>query len=207
MLEGTFFSRYRSRVVERTNDAWLAALQDPVDPEALATLRTQLVKNLARGLAGRPLSQADLQDFAQEAVIKVLDKKDAFRGDSQFVTWCTAIALRVALSHLRKKSTQETPTDTMADTPVAPVVERNLYGQRLAAALTEALATVLTDRQRTVIEGELAGQSADALAQTLGAKRNAIYKISHDARVKLRIALADAGFLPSDVREYFGEAS
>lgn len=41
--------------------------------------------------------------FAQEALVKILDKVDTFRGESKFSTWAQKIAVRTALTELRRK--------------------------------------------------------------------------------------------------------
>lgn len=66
---------------------------------------------------------------------------------------------------------------------------------------------VLTPRQRAVIEAELAGVDRDELAARLGTNRNALYKLAHDARAKLRAALLGAGFSLAEVRDHLRETS
>ena len=62
-----------------------------------------LLRNLRRGLSGRPRADDSfLEDCAQESLLRVLDKIDQFDSRSQFVTWATAIATRVALGQLRR---------------------------------------------------------------------------------------------------------
>ena len=57
------------------------------------------------------------------------------------------------------------------------------------------------------ILGELAGMPCARLAEELGTNPNALYKLHHDARKRLRQALLDRGFGEEDVRSIVGEAS
>jgi RNA polymerase sigma-70 factor (ECF subfamily) len=53
----------------------------------------------------------------------------------------------------------------------------------------------LTPRQRQVLVAlAIDGVPIDVMAERLGTNRNALYKALHDARRRLRAALADRGF-------------
>jgi RNA polymerase sigma-70 factor (ECF subfamily) len=43
----------------------------------------------------------------------------------------------------------------------------------------------------------------EVFAEKSGSNRNAVYKLVHDARVKLRSGFEDAGFLAEDVNSVF----
>ena len=90
-------------MIERTNQEWLAALRGPGRDEALADLRALLVRGLGYALAGHPnVDDSALEDFAQDALLKILAGLDSFRGESRFTTWAQKIAVRVALTELRR---------------------------------------------------------------------------------------------------------
>ena len=57
----------------------------------------------------------------------------------------------------------------------------------------------LTDKQRTALLAELKGMPQDEIARHLGSNRNAVYKLTHDARKKLKQGLEEAGFTAEDV--------
>jgi RNA polymerase sigma-70 factor, ECF subfamily len=66
---------------ERTNEQWLAELRGPNPDEALADLYELLVRGLRAALAGRADGvDANIGDFAQEALIKIVSNLDSFRG-------------------------------------------------------------------------------------------------------------------------------
>jgi RNA polymerase sigma-70 factor (ECF subfamily) len=192
-----------------TDEAWTAALAPPPAEPAVAELRDLLLRNLSRAFAGRPgVRGADLEDFAQEATMRVIERLPSFRAESRFSTWATSVAVRVALGHLRRGAWATLPfPEGGAQEPVQRArLEADVYEAALQAALTRAIGA-LTPRQRAVIEAELAGVDRDELAARLGTNRNALYKLAHDARAKLRAALLGAGFSLAEVRDHLRETS
>jgi RNA polymerase sigma-70 factor (ECF subfamily) len=78
---------------ERDNETWLADLRGPLRDEALVDLRATLVRGLGYGLASRSdVDDQALEDFAQEALLKILGALDSFRGEAKFTTWAQKIA-------------------------------------------------------------------------------------------------------------------
>ena len=76
--------------------------------------------------------------------------------------------------------------------PERPAVDRR---SRAAARDRDAAETALTPHQREVFAAlALNGVPIDVLAERLTSTRGALYKTLHDARQKLRAALADAGY-------------
>ncbi len=61
------------------------------------------MKAALTGRVGSGFDPAAIEDFAQEALIKILDNLDSFRGESHFTTWAQKIAVRVAFTELRRK--------------------------------------------------------------------------------------------------------
>jgi len=86
---------------------WPAALRATESGEqaaAVSALRDVLQNGLRIALNGRSdVSEAHLEDFAQESLLRVLDRMDQFQGRSKFTTWAQAIALNVAFTELRRK--------------------------------------------------------------------------------------------------------
>jgi hypothetical protein len=74
----------------RSNEEWIAALSQsgPRYDVALEDLRTLLVRGLGYALANHSnVRESDLKDFAQNALLQVLDGLHTFRGESRFITW------------------------------------------------------------------------------------------------------------------------
>ena len=65
----------------------------------------------------------------------------------------------------------------------------------LLEAVRDGIRTALTPRQRQVlVAAVLEGVPIDVLAERLDSNRNALYKLLHDARRRLRAHVAAAGF-------------
>jgi RNA polymerase sigma-70 factor (ECF subfamily) len=63
----------------------------------------------------------------------------------------------------------------------------------------------LTDRQRTALMAvALQEMPLEEVARRLGTERNALYKLLHDARKRLKRRLAEAGLSPGDFFETAG---
>src|SRR5215207_6766153 len=89
---------------ERTNEHWLAELRRPNPSKALADLYDLLVRGLKAALGGYGGGvEANVGDFAQEALIKITGNLDSFRGESRFTTWAQKIAMNVALTELKRR--------------------------------------------------------------------------------------------------------
>lgn len=194
----------------RDNGEWIAALTGggPEAERATATLRLTLRRALER--APGPGSGLDLEETTQEAVLQVLSSIERFRGDSAFTTWAIGIAIRTAYTELRRSSVRAGRTVAFADVaaeadeigarrPTDPATDAG--NRQLWAALDHAIANALTDRQRVAILAELRGIPTVEIAEQLQTNQNALYKLVHDARKKLRRDLERRGFDASALRD------
>jgi RNA polymerase sigma-70 factor (ECF subfamily) len=76
-----------------------------------------------------------------------------------------------------------------------PGPEDDAENAALLDAVREGIRTALTPRQRQVlVAAVLEGVPIDVLAERLDSNRNALYKLLHDARRRLRAYVAAAGF-------------
>ena len=102
-------------MTKRTNTEWLELLSGEPDETALLELRELLIRGLRYTLSSRLNTNLDaiIEDFVQESLLKILDKLDTFRGESQFTTWAQKIAVRVALTELRRRRWRDTSLDEM----------------------------------------------------------------------------------------------
>jgi RNA polymerase sigma-70 factor, ECF subfamily len=197
-------------VESRDNAAWVCAVaaEDARGEAARRDLRALLVRSLRRMLASRGVAEDLCEDFAQEAMLRVRERLSAFRGESKFTTWALAIATRIAFDELRHQRWKDVSFEAVvegADGPVAfePGVEtsaeQRLARERVFAALAEVIEHELTDKQRRVLSAELAGVPHAEIAAHLGLNRNALYKLAHDARKRVKARLAAAGIVEADV--------
>jgi RNA polymerase sigma-70 factor (ECF subfamily) len=200
----------------RTNQQWLEALRGPDRDQALADLRAGLLRGLRYALADRPeVSETDLEDFAQEAIVRVLDNLDSFRGESRFTTWAQKIAVRVALTELRRLRwrdvsfedlTGASDTDflprALSDSSAGP--EQRAMQSMVLEALREAISEQLTERQRRAIRAVYQqGMPLEEVARRMGTNRNALYKLLHDARQRIREVMIAQGLSSKDALDAF----
>ncbi len=191
---------------DRTNDEWLAALASdgPALSAALHDLRPVLLRALHVTLAPRVDRGAEAlaQDIVQDALLQVRDRADQFRGDARFTTWAQKVAVHLALSELRRKRWEDVPLDTLVAAPPSapePGADVALANAEAVDMVRHLIATELTDRQRTALEAILGGMPMDEVARRLDTNRNALYKLLHDARLRLRLAFEARGLTPDDL--------
>jgi RNA polymerase sigma-70 factor (ECF subfamily) len=145
--------------------------------------------------------QDDLaQQSADDALVAILGKLDDFRGESRFTTWAYKFALYEAAAKVRKRAWQGREIPLKAETwpLIADDHERTLeHGAETAellAAVQKGIEGELTPHQREVLVAiALNDVPIDVLAERLNTTRGALYKTVHDARQKLRAALATRG--------------
>ena len=80
------------------------------------------------------------------------------------------------------------------------------HGGRREAILDsmhEVIRNGLTAKQRKALLAESRGMPQDEIARHLGSNRNAVYKLTHDARKRLKQGLELAGFGAEDIRTAF----
>ncbi|MEX0599715.1 MAG: sigma-70 family RNA polymerase sigma factor [Rhodothermales bacterium] len=167
------------------------------DSHAITDLRAELLRGVRIVLRRRaPAKAEDLaEDFVQEAVLKILDSLDSFRGDSRFMTWAQTIVVRVAFTELRRKRWENVSLDGLVDerpfegldAAGDAAVSETLSERNAAGLLRELMQSELTEKQRTAIEAVmLHGMPIDEVARRMDSNRNALYKLLHDARKRLK---------------------
>jgi RNA polymerase sigma-70 factor (ECF subfamily) len=203
-------------MVERTNEEWLAALQGAGRDEALADLRAFLVRGLGYALSNRSdVDDQILEDFAQDALLKILKALDSFRGESRFTTWAQKIAVNVAFTELRRRRWQDTSLDQLTagqslDFVPDMLIDRSAGPDQQAVqrifleTLQRLIATELTDKQRqALVAVRVHGMPLEEVARRMGTNRNAMYKLLHDARQRLKKKMEEEGLSAEDVLAAF----
>jgi RNA polymerase sigma-70 factor (ECF subfamily) len=193
------------------SQAWLAALRGPVAAreEAIAALHAMLLRGARFELHRRrdtlahvPVGERDdlATQAADDALVAILAKLDTFRGESRFTTWAYKFVLLEAGVKARRRAWHGREValhdeEWLAPRDPGPTVHERAEGGELLRAIGDAIRDALTPHQREVLCAlTLDGVPIDVLAERLGTTRGALYKALHDARRKLRAALADAGF-------------
>jgi RNA polymerase sigma-70 factor (ECF subfamily) len=176
---------------------------------ALAELHELLLRGAHHELRRRPgllaqVSPGELDDMANQAaddaMAAILAKLETFRGESRFTTWAYKFVLLEAGVKARRRAWQGREVTLedeswrhLADN--GPSAQQAVEESELLRAIVEAIAAVLTPHQREVFTAlALNGVPIDVLAERLTTTRGALYKTLHDARRKLRTALADGGY-------------
>jgi RNA polymerase sigma-70 factor (ECF subfamily) len=191
--------------------AWLRALRGPpaVRDAAVAELHAMLVRGAHHELARRRgalahLPATEIHDLAtqaaDDALVAILAKLDTFRRASRFTTWAYKFVLLEAGVKARRRAWRDREVGLGAEAwPLiadeSPGAQRAVEERELLCALRDAVRTELTPHQRQVFAAlALNGVPIDVLAERRATTRGALYKTLHDARRKLRAALADAGY-------------
>jgi RNA polymerase sigma-70 factor (ECF subfamily) len=188
---------------ERSNEEWVKLLQQsgPETDAAYSELRAFLVRGLQKALQGRPTAIELAEDFAQDSMLHITRNLGQFRGESRFTTWALAIAIRVAFNEMRRSRWRDVSldarmgadgfakaiTDTSVDDP-----ERSLARKEILEILDAALRE-LTPKQRQILIAELRGVPQEQLATRMGMTRNALYKLGHDGRKRMKQKLLASG--------------
>lgn len=206
----------------RTNEAWLSDLRAKGETKSMALedLRTVIQKGLPYALSrwlspDLPQFSSLVDEVTQETLLRVLDQLDTFEGRSQFTTWVHKIAVRIALTELRRKRWRDSSLDELTENEDAPPPP-GLLADSQASPETSAERGDMLTRVRRIIEEELTDRQRQALillgvqdlpiedaARKLKTNRNALYKLLHDARLRLRTRLASEEIAPHEVLALF----
>jgi len=206
----------------RTNEAWLSDLRanGEIRSTALEDLRAVIQKGLPYALSrwlspDLPQFNALVDEVTQETLLRVLDQLGTFEGRSQFTTWVHKIAVRIALTELRRKRWRDSSLDELTENEDAPPPP-GLLADSQASPETSAERGDMMTRVRRIIEEELTDRQRQALillgvqdmpiedaARKLKTNRNALYKLLHDARLRLRTRLASEEIAPHEVLALF----
>lgn len=211
----------------RTNSDWICDLAGEGRPqaEALEALRDLLLRASLYTLVShlddlRELEDRErlalAEDCAQEAILAVLARLEDFRGESKFTTWAYKFGVNIALTRARQERWKRVSMDALpgdersmdwlhwkedlqgADSEVSAL------RAEIALVIQEAIRDELTDRQRQVLKWiAFDGVPMDVVVQQLDTNRNAIYKLLHDARAKVKRSLAANGYEVQEVYNLF----
>lgn len=149
---------------------------------------------------------------AADAVLGVLGKLAAFRGDSRFTTWAYRFAVLEVAEKLNRHHWRNPAVslDLDADRFLPPAhldPGGHLEADELLDAIRHAVEHTLTERQRlmfvTVVIDEV---PLDTVAAQWGISRNAVYKTVFDARQKIRGFLVTNGYLVTGIHSSAGSA-
>jgi RNA polymerase sigma-70 factor (ECF subfamily) len=213
----------------RTNEEWLYELNTSgeIQETAISDLRDLLLRatlfffNRNLDDFGRMNRNEILQcaeDCAQDALIAVMSHLQDFRGDSKFTTWAYKFAINIALMTARRKHWNGKSLDQLSfskdmlfewalqDKSSGLLPDRSAIQAEISNIIQEVIERELTEKQRLVLIMMVFNEiPMDEVVQRLGTNRNAVYKMLHDARRKLKIALQARGFEIGEMLALFSE--
>lgn len=198
--------------VDRSNEEWVAALgttgpeQDLALRDLRGIIRSGLPYMLSKWLSpDDPNFDALADDVVQETLLRVLDHIRDFEGRSKFTTWVYKIAVRNALTELRRKRWQDVSLEGMLESEEGPAVswlladssagpDSSAEQSDMFARLRRIIQEELTEKQRTaLVAARIKGIPLEEVARRMGMNRNALYKLLHDARLRLKRRLQEEG--------------
>jgi RNA polymerase sigma-70 factor (ECF subfamily) len=206
-------------MIDRTNEEWIDHLKTEGDQKeaALSDLRSVIASGLPYALSNylspdNPQFQSLAEEVTQDTLLRVLDHLDSFEGRSRFTTWVHKIAVRIALTELRRRRWRDFSLDSLVDENedgvsfpslmVDPspnpdtLTQQGDMMQRVGRLINEEL----TEKQRqAMVATAIEGVPLEEVARRMGMKRNALYKLLHDARLRLKKRLANEGLTTDDV--------
>ena len=203
----------------RTNEEWLEELRASRAKQeaAIADLRNLLLRTVLfffshnlrdfERLARDEILQL-AEDCAQDALLAVMNHLSDFRGDSKFTTWVYKFGVNIALMAARRERWRGVSLDQLpfgVDGALSEWVLRDksaeltsdLYVMQseIREMIREVIEQDLTAKQRRVLILMVFNEvPMDEVARQLDTNRNAIYKMLHDARRKLKNRLQARGF-------------
>ena len=211
--------------INRDNETWLADLraEGARKDAALDDLHKILLRVLPSALSRwLPTTSSHfetfVEDVAQETILRVIDRLDTFQGRSKFTTWVYKIGVNIGLGQLRLKKWKEVSLDGLeeGDQPdempserfasERPSPEGMLERKNVIEMVQQVMQEELTPHQhRVMMAVAVQGVPLNVVAEKIGSNRNALYKLIHDARLRLKRRLEREGLSPADLLAVFSE--
>ena len=158
-------------------------------PPSMRTIFDEHARYVIRTLRHLGISEADVEDVAQEVFVTVHRKLPEFEGRAKLRTWLYAICLRVASDHrrrayvVRERATDAPPVDTGERTGTEPdtSLESRAFVQELLAELDD-------DKRAVLVLYEIEGLAMREVAEVIGCPLQTAYSRLHAARDLLQAA-------------------
>lgn len=153
-------------------------------------MRIYLRKALGKSFGGK-FSDGDLEDLIQDSLLRIHAGLGKFQGQCRFTTWATAVAVNCALSELRRRRHGTVSLDEAVEQGHVALAEETAEAAREVelARLRQGIAEALTERQREATLARLSGLPLMEIARRLDTTQGAVYKVLHDARLRLKTYL------------------
>ncbi|MBX3274158.1 MAG: sigma-70 family RNA polymerase sigma factor [Sandaracinaceae bacterium] len=141
----------------------------------------------------------DADDAVQETFVRAWRAIARFDGRSQLSTWLYRVCVNVCLNHIRKRKRHDAAdlADPRVPEPKADPTQGSndprhaLEARQLQGRIAEAVGGLSESLRTTVIMVLVDGMPQKEVAEILGCSEGTIAWRIHEARRRLRIALAD----------------
>jgi len=172
------------------------------DPTAVADLSESYGAKIYQ-LAFRYLrNREDAEEVAQDVLLKVYQKIDAFRGDAALSSWIYRITFNAAMSRLRQfkqnlpnaldKNDEETGQPLKREAvDWAPLADEDMLRLEMRRTLVRALKDMPLLYRAPVILRDVQGLSTEEASAVLHVKEQTLKSRLHRGRLMLREQLAD----------------
>jgi len=205
-------------LIERSNKQWLNDLKkgSPEFNFALKDLRILITRGLKSGFSKwKKLTKEDIEDIVEECLIKILKNMGTYKGNSRFITWGCKIAINTALNELRHKRWGNVSLDELVeknDTSFSSQSnltstynpENRTIRKFLMSTINKLMQTRLSARQKkAMLAVRFYGMPLEEVARQMGTNRNSLYKLLHDARLKLKEGMNEEGLTKNELFESF----
>ncbi len=154
----------------------------------------------------------DAAEVTQDAMVKIIENIDHFRGDSQVGTWMIRIAMNLSISHLRRRQTRqmmsldaERPGNGQTDNPDPPGTlgdriadtrelspEARVQRDELVAQLHRAMNRLEPDFRAALVLRDIDDMDYQQMAEVLGIPLGTVKSRLFRARLALRQEMATA---------------
>jgi RNA polymerase sigma-70 factor (ECF subfamily) len=152
--------------------------------ETLVRRHNQRLFRAARAIVK---SDVEAEDVLQQTWLEIFRHLGQFRGDAQFTTWATRIAVNAALAHARKQPVIAEIVETGGDATQDDTVEQAQLGKILEKCLQQL---PQGSREVMVLRDVLELDTAETAA-ALGLTQEAVRVRLHRARAAVAASLVD----------------
>lgn len=201
--------------LNRSNSDWILFLnkEHAEYSRTLEELRKYLLNGLGYSFKNhKKLNKENLEDLCQEAMIRIVDKIDSYSGEALFTSWAMKIAVNTVLNEIRHKSwlnvslenfeKNESFLNTAKGYPIYMSPEKKILRKEMAQLCNTLINEELSQKQRTAMVYRMKyAMPLDEIARRTGSTRNGVYKLLHDARMKLKNAMESKGIDSIDIAE------
>jgi RNA polymerase sigma-70 factor (ECF subfamily) len=192
---------------DREIDRILVERAQKGDKQSFEKLVGKYQRKLGRLLSRFIRDDAEVEDVAQEAFIKVYHALPTFRGESAFYTWLYRIGINTAKNHLVAKG-RRAPTSTEFDANEAEsfedagnlhdinTPERLLQSKQIGQTIDAAMEALPEELRNAIVLREIEGLSYEEIATEMncpiGTVRSRIFRAREAVAEKLRPLLDTA---------------